>query len=133
MIFAEFDGTESPSRASSSGRLDDMRPLTEHHRSHDIARENKVFVGALAPFDKQKANGTFLTECSFGVTHDRLVQVITDVQPFEPYWEELTSIDLSNKRLESVTRLKEFLPQLDALNLCVTFSMQWFRSPSDME
>jgi hypothetical protein len=64
-----------------------------------------------------RANGTFLTECSFGVAHDRLVTVITDVQPFEPHWEQLTSIDLSRKSLESVARLKEFLPRLDALSL----------------
>lgn len=63
------------------------------------------------------ANGTFLTECSFAVAHDRLVEVITDVQPFEPYWENLSSIDLSNAKVESVARLKEFLPRLDALNL----------------
>jgi hypothetical protein len=64
-----------------------------------------------------RANGTFLTECSFGVAHDRLVQVITDVQPFEPHWEQLSSIDLADKKLESVARLKEFLPRLDSLNL----------------
>ena len=64
-----------------------------------------------------KANATFLTECSFGVAHDRLVEVITDVQPFEPYWDQLASIDLSNAKLESVARLKEFLPRLDILNL----------------
>ena len=64
-----------------------------------------------------KANTTFLTECSFGVAHDRLVQVITDVQPFEPYWEGLPSIDLSHKDLDSVARLKEFLPKLDSLML----------------
>ncbi|KAI0051077.1 hypothetical protein FA95DRAFT_1580818 [Auriscalpium vulgare] len=63
------------------------------------------------------ANATFLTEASFGVAHDKLVQVITDVQPFEPYWEELTTIDLSGKRIESVARLKEFLPQLLTLSL----------------
>ncbi|KAJ3930819.1 MAG: hypothetical protein NXY57DRAFT_1010301 [Lentinula lateritia] len=62
-------------------------------------------------------NATFLTECSFGITHDRLVQVITDVEPFEPHWEELHSIDLSGKNLESVARLKEFLPHLDCLQL----------------
>jgi hypothetical protein len=64
-----------------------------------------------------RANATFLTECSFGVAHDKLVQVITDVQPFVPYWEELDTIDLSDRKLESVTRLKEFLPRLCALNL----------------
>ncbi|KAG6900391.1 hypothetical protein C0993_011379 [Termitomyces sp. T159_Od127] len=63
------------------------------------------------------ANATFLTECSFAVSHDRLVEVLTDVEPFTPHWDELSSIDLSGKRLESVARLKEFLPRLDALNL----------------
>jgi len=64
-----------------------------------------------------KVNATFLTECSFGVAHDQLVKVITDVQPFEPHWEELASIDLSDAKLESVARLKEFLPKLEALSL----------------
>lgn len=64
-----------------------------------------------------KANATFLTECSFAVSHDRLVQVITDVEPFEPYWENITSIDLSKKNVESAARLKEFLPKLDSLSL----------------
>jgi hypothetical protein len=64
-------------------------------------------------------NATFLTEASFGVAHDKLVQVITDVQPFEPHWEELSCIDLSHKNIESVARLKEFLPRLHTLSLCV--------------
>jgi hypothetical protein len=67
--------------------------------------------------DQGVTNATFLTECSFGLSHDRLVQVITDVQPFEPYWEDLNSIDLSRKALDSVARLKEFLPRLDSLTL----------------
>lgn len=60
-------------------------------------------------------DATFLTECSFVVSHDRLLQCITDVQPFEPYWEELTSIDLSGKALDSLARLKEFMPKLEEL------------------
>jgi len=76
------------------------------------------------------ANATFLTECSFGVAHDRLVQVITDIEPFEPHWEDLVSVDLSNRNIDSVARLKEFLPKLDSLNLCVLsaipFRRLWF-------
>jgi len=68
-------------------------------------------------------NATFLTEASFGVAHDKLVQVITDIQPFEPHWEELTCIDLSSKNIDSVARLKEFLPRLHTLSL-------WVRSDS---
>lgn len=67
-------------------------------------------------------NATFLTECSFAVSHDRLVEVITDVQPFTPHWDELASIDLAGKKLESVARLKEFLPRLGTLSLYVTCS-----------
>lgn len=67
----------------------------------------------------KQADATFLTEASFGVAHDVLVQVITDTQPFEPYWEELSSIDLSDKNIESVARLNEFLPQLRTLIMYV--------------
>ncbi|KAI0259785.1 hypothetical protein BC834DRAFT_832867 [Gloeopeniophorella convolvens] len=74
------------------------------------------FKGTIAGTGGQ-ANATFLTEASFGVAHDKLVQVITDIQPFEPYWEELSSVDLSSRNLESVTRLKEFLPRLHTLSL----------------
>lgn len=64
-----------------------------------------------------RANGTFLTECSFAVSHDRLVKLITDVHPYEPSWETLRSIDLSNKGADSLVRMKEFLPMLDEANL----------------
>lgn len=67
----------------------------------------------------RRPNATFLTEASFGVAHDKLIQVITDVQPFEPYWEELNTINLANKNIESVARLQEFLPRLHTLSLWV--------------
>lgn len=62
-------------------------------------------------------DATLMTECSFGVSRDRLVQYITDVEPFEPDWEGLRSISLSNKGAESMVRLKDFLPNLDELDL----------------
>lgn len=64
-------------------------------------------------------DATFLTECSFGVAHDRLLECITDVQPFEPHWEELGRIDLSGKKLDSLARLKEFMPKLEELVMFV--------------
>ncbi|KAF9561336.1 hypothetical protein CPC08DRAFT_635566, partial [Agrocybe pediades] len=119
---------DSPSKVSSSGRPDELQPLGTRQapstsanaskaasprrvfsRTHE---EEKSFTKSFA-----KANATFLTECSFGVAHDRLVEVITDAQPFEPHWEELGEVDLNGKKLESVARLKEFLPKLDVLNL----------------
>lgn len=66
---------------------------------------------------KANANATFLTECSFGVAHDQLVHLITEVYGSEPYWDELKALDLRGKGAESVVRLKEFLPQLEHANL----------------
>ena len=57
-------------------------------------------------------DATFLSECSFGVSHDRVLKVITDVQPYESDWEGLPTIDLAKKGVDTVVRLKEFLPNL---------------------
>ncbi|KAJ3568381.1 hypothetical protein NP233_g5760 [Leucocoprinus birnbaumii] len=113
------EGDSSPSKGSSI-RVEELQPLSAR-QPNDSPDTRRVFSRSPsrrpASSKLDQANGTFLTECSFGVAHDRLVNVITDVQPFEPYWETLTSINLSGKNLESVARLKEFLPRLDALNL----------------
>ncbi|WRT64124.1 uncharacterized protein IL334_001053 [Kwoniella shivajii] len=66
---------------------------------------------------RNPGDATFLTECSFGVAHDKLVELITDVHPFEAHWEELKGINLKGKGADSVARLKEFLPALDEANL----------------
>lgn len=68
---------------------------------------------------RHAGNATFLTECSFGVAHDKLVEIITDIEPFNPHWDQLKSIDLRDKKADSVARLKEFLPNLDEVNLYV--------------
>ena len=98
--------------------LDDKNAVTKR----SFARTQTVRPATSSPKQRtntssQFPNATFLTECSFGVAHDRLVEVITDIQPFEPYWDSLSSVDLSGRKLDSVARLKEFLPRLDSLNL----------------
>jgi len=120
-----LDEDESPSKTSSSSTrpmADEIQPLSVR-RSTPLDRSSggDTTQRSLSRSQTQRPganpNATFLTECSFGVAHDRLVQVITDIQPFEPHWEALKSIDLSKKSIESVARLKEFLPQLDCLSL----------------
>lgn len=107
-----------PARPSTSIQKVPPVPLSE--ASEDDS-DSTVPITAFKSFRSFRRGGagdqTFLTECSFGVAHDRLVQLITDVQPFEPYWEQLRSIDLSNKGVESLARLKEFLPALDEAQL----------------
>lgn len=89
----------------------------------DVSRTPRAFARtySFGASDRSKAlgkgNATFLTECSFGVAHEQLVQLITDIHPYQAYWEPLSEIDLSKKGVESLARLKEFLPNLDRLNV----------------
>ncbi|KAF8503231.1 hypothetical protein BU17DRAFT_58536 [Hysterangium stoloniferum] len=107
---------ETPSKVSNTSRdlADEMQPLAPRTQSsrRPFSRSTKEKELSLT-----QANQTFLTECSFGISHDKLVHIITDVHPYVPYWETLERIDLGKKGIESVARLKEFLPQLDILNL----------------
>jgi hypothetical protein len=123
-VSADFEEDDSPTRTSSSGRKlsEELQPLaarrpSTYNDNGQISRRifSRSQTHRTSPHNK--ANATFLTECSFVVSHDRLVQVITDVEPFEPHWEKIRSIDLSKKNVESVARLKEFLPRLDFLKL----------------
>ena len=58
-------------------------------------------------------NVSFLTNASFNVAHDRILELITDVAPWEPGWQSLKQIDLSRRRVDNLIRLKEFLPSLE--------------------
>lgn len=100
----------------SAPRREFSRSQTVRVQPSSSPRRKKTNDNAHAS-SSRAANATFLTECSFGVAHDKLVQVITDIQPFEPHWESLNSADLSGRKLDSVARLKEFLPSLDSLYL----------------
>lgn len=113
---------------SSGGRTQELLEFSDPRTSNDLSTldrrmfsRSQTYRNSPASGRKFNGNATFLTECSFGVAHDRLVHVITDVEPFEPHWEELRSIDLSGKEIDSAARLKEFLPKLDTLNLSVLF------------
>ncbi|KAG8927688.1 hypothetical protein FRC02_007914 [Tulasnella sp. 418] len=68
---------------------------------------------------KRKLPGdeTFLTEASFKITQDRLVQALTSVQPYEPHWEQLRELNLNKKNIDGLARLNKFVPNLDKLSV----------------
>ncbi|KZT36644.1 hypothetical protein SISSUDRAFT_1063487 [Sistotremastrum suecicum HHB10207 ss-3] len=121
--FEDFDSSvldDTPSKASLSSRsvkLDHEVSGPGSRRSFTRLQSSRASRNLTDNSNKPKPNGTFLTECSFGVAQDKLVQVITDLFPDEPHWEGLSSIDLSNKQVESAARLKDFLPYLSSLKL----------------
>ncbi|KNZ73029.1 Septation initiation network scaffold protein cdc11 [Termitomyces sp. J132] len=110
-----FFSADSPIKAGDDTVREETHAVAYliHGETSSVGTSRQVFSRSRIT----NANATFLTECSFAVSHDRLVEVITDVEPFTPHWDKLGCIDLSGKRLESVARLKEFLPRLESLNV----------------
>ncbi|KZO96968.1 hypothetical protein CALVIDRAFT_598091 [Calocera viscosa TUFC12733] len=108
--------SETPSRPplprTSSGLTASSDPSTEDEAplpSFALKRNSSRSFAA--------GNATFLTECSFGVAHDALVKYITDAEPYVVHWERLKRVDLKGKTIDSVARLKEFLPVVEQVDL----------------
>ncbi|KAI3541945.1 WD repeat domain-containing protein [Colletotrichum filicis] len=51
------------------------------------------------------------------LTVRELVDRLTEIEPFEPYWEDFTELDMSEKRLSSLHMLDEFCGRLVSLDV----------------
>ncbi|KAJ9210411.1 hypothetical protein DTO166G4_7968 [Paecilomyces variotii] len=66
----------------------------------------------------QRAHHTSLRQVhgTFALAAEDLIKHITDVEPYEPYWEDIRRLDLSKKGLITLHRLNEFCPRLEELD-----------------
>ncbi|KAI9774332.1 MAG: hypothetical protein M1840_004226 [Geoglossum simile] len=56
-------------------------------------------------------------ECSFSLATEELVKRLTDVEPYEPYWEYIRQIDLRQKGLITLHMLNDFCPRIEELDV----------------
>jgi Leucine-rich repeat (LRR) protein len=54
---------------------------------------------------------------AFSLSIKDLVSRITEVEPYEPFWEHMKQMDLKNKRLSNLHKLDEFCEQLEELDV----------------
>ncbi|CCJ31081.1 unnamed protein product [Pneumocystis jirovecii] len=89
---------------------------------HDESIQDKNFVDEF----KNSINSKFLEtqdisnttfNCSFSVALQNLVSVLTDVEPYEPFWEKIQHLNFSNKNIESLIGLCDFCPKLTSLDV----------------
>lgn len=108
----------SPTSRFSQQQSRMQSPFNASRKSLASSRGDGAVAGrSVWNFDDSAVDKTFLTQASFELAHDRMVEVITDVAPWVPDWDELKTIDLRGRKLESVVRLKEFLPKLEEVAL----------------
>ncbi|RPB19630.1 hypothetical protein L211DRAFT_842532, partial [Terfezia boudieri ATCC MYA-4762] len=56
-------------------------------------------------------------EHSFSVAQDNLVRHLTDVEPFEPYWEYMKFLKLNDRKILTIHGLHEWCPRIEELDV----------------
>ncbi|KNZ56409.1 hypothetical protein VP01_240g3 [Puccinia sorghi] len=62
-------------------------------------------------------SNNLIEDYSFELNYSKLIKIITDFEPFEPFWNSIKVINLASKSIDSVIRLNEILPALDQIDL----------------
>ena len=93
------------------GSLYQLSPLSDFTMNH--AEESFAFeVSYVAPVSRHQGS-----KRSLSMTVKELVQRITDVEPYEPYWPHIRQIDLKKKKIQSLHMLSKFCGQLEELDV----------------
>lgn len=101
-IISQYVGTLS---------LSPLSEFTVHHGEETLPLEASYVVG-----DHRLVTGDRSKRVMSMNTRD-LVGKLAEVEPFEPYWDDMRDLELSNKRLESLHNLEEFCHSLERLDV----------------
>lgn len=104
----------APRPTSHATSLICLTPLSEFslHQVDKLPNLEASYVGARPhPAALRQAHGSN----ALGV--DDLMRAITDVEPSEPYWDDLRCLDLTGKRLTTLHQLEEYCSALEQLVL----------------
>ncbi|KAL1881986.1 hypothetical protein VTK73DRAFT_3315 [Phialemonium thermophilum] len=101
-IISQYVGTLS---------LSPLSDFTAHQDESSMPLEVSYVIGGHHLTTNTGENGRKLS------TNTReLVQKLADVEPFEPYWEDMRELDIRGKQLESLHALDEFCGSLESLD-----------------
>ncbi|KAK3988159.1 hypothetical protein QBC44DRAFT_360189 [Cladorrhinum sp. PSN332] len=105
------DGAPMISQYVGTFSLSPLSEFTMHHGEESLALEASYIVGShhLVTGDRSKRVMTMSTR--------DLVNRIAEVEPFEPYWENMRELELRDKRLGSLHTLADFCGQLESLDV----------------
>jgi Leucine-rich repeat (LRR) protein len=101
-------------RRAADGSLLNLTPLSDftmHHRQEESFALEVSYIAR----ERRKANsGNGRKTLSLSIK--QLVEQITDVEPYEPFWEHMKQLELKGRRLDSLHMLNEFCGSLEELD-----------------
>ena len=104
--------TSSFNEPSSLGfSLSPLADFTVHQADRPLeANEGVVARRSLAERPHEASN-------MLSLTAQNLIKHLTDLEPYEPYWEYVRSVDLNSRQMTSLHMLDEFCGQLERLDI----------------
>ena len=112
-----FRGASCPpslARCQHSDAGSSLSPLSDFtlHQTDDRLSSNKAYsVTCQGLIDPHYA------EESFPLVVQELVAKITDVEPYDPYWENIRKLDLKSKGLVTLLKLEDFCMRIEELDV----------------
>ncbi|KAJ5993542.1 hypothetical protein N7451_009266 [Penicillium sp. IBT 35674x] len=91
-----------------------MSPLAEfsvNQPDHPMNLEMSYVANRTHPTSLRQVHGTF------ALATEQLIKHITDVEPYEPYWEDVRRLVLRQKGLITLHKLSDFCPRLEDLDV----------------
>ena len=95
--------------SSASFQLSPLPDFTVHQIDRPLDRSLVAHGQALQAFRRPEARTSFSTI--------EIVKNLTDVEPFEPYWEYLRAMDLHDRRMLTLHMLNDFCARLEELDV----------------
>ncbi|KAI2731923.1 hypothetical protein CBS147332_1062 [Penicillium roqueforti] len=96
---------------SYSFHLSPLADFTVHQADKPLNLEMSYVAHRTNPSSLRQVHGTF------ALATEDLIKHITDVEPYEPYWEHVRRLVLRNKGLITLHKLNEFCPRLEELDV----------------
>lgn len=95
---------------SYSFHLTTLADFTVNQVDQPLQLEVSYIAQRTQPTSLRQVHGTF------ALAAEELVKYITDVEPYEPYWDHVRQLDLGGKGLVTLHQLNEFCPRLEELD-----------------
>lgn len=65
----------------------------------------------------RSSSGTRAIEESFSIARDNLLKCLTDVEPYEPYWDHMKVLNLAGRKVETLFTLNDWMPRVEELDV----------------
>ena len=103
--------SDSKDRSSPGFQLSPLAEFTVHQADKPLdASEGAIARRSLSGQAHEASN-------KLSLTAQELIRHLTDLEPYEPYWEYIRSIDLKDRDIQSLHMLEEFCGQVERLDI----------------